>query len=200
MEGLTSYLSSSDGGEEDPLKYVRSQWEGADKDGSGSLDQKEVIKLIHKLNIQAKTSAIKKLFAEVDADDSGELDFDEFCTLMGMLKRRGDLEIIFNSMTSSSDIGALGEGSFSTSGGGQEESKGTEEEEKSSEISVEQFSAFLSQIQGEEDADAMAQSVGSGTISYDAFMTFMTSNQNSGYNLQKRENVYQVFYYCFCSF
>ena len=49
-----------------------------DDDESRSLDFKEFKKGIHDYGILMEDSVIKELFERLDADSSGQLDFDEF--------------------------------------------------------------------------------------------------------------------------
>lgn len=49
-----------------------------DDDGSRSLDMNEFIKGVHDYGIVMETDEIKDVFAEIDTDHTGTLDFDEF--------------------------------------------------------------------------------------------------------------------------
>jgi Ca2+-binding EF-hand superfamily protein len=48
-------------------KYLLSQWQIADTDGSGTLSQDEVILLVKKLNIDRSHTAIVQMFQQVQA-------------------------------------------------------------------------------------------------------------------------------------
>ena len=66
--------------------YLRHQWEKADCDGDEVLTTKEIMKLIHAMNLGLSSSYVKKVIREVDVDASGNLDFQEFRELMAVLQ------------------------------------------------------------------------------------------------------------------
>ena len=75
--------------------YLKKKFEDADADRSGMCSKNEIFAMIPSLNINMSKFDIKQLFAEVDVDGSGELDFIEFCRFLEILRRRIDLEAIW---------------------------------------------------------------------------------------------------------
>jgi len=69
---------------EKELKDLRTCFEDADADGSGSIDKREMKKMLKKLGCYTTDKEFECLFREVDADGSGEIEFDEF--LQGVRK------------------------------------------------------------------------------------------------------------------
>jgi uncharacterized protein YjbI with pentapeptide repeats len=74
---------------------IKAEWDKADKDKSGSLSFKEIVRLLDKLNLKPKEKEVKKKFKEVDADASGELDFEEFKVFLERLRVRPEVEELF---------------------------------------------------------------------------------------------------------
>ena len=52
-------------------------------DRSGKISKAELRKVLQALNIKADESQLKQLMAQMDADNSGEIDFNEFKKVMG---------------------------------------------------------------------------------------------------------------------
>eukprot|EP00027_Filamoeba_sp_ATCC50430_P001013 CAMPEP_0168555584 /NCGR_PEP_ID=MMETSP0413-20121227/8417_1 /TAXON_ID=136452 /ORGANISM="Filamoeba nolandi, Strain NC-AS-23-1" /LENGTH=837 /DNA_ID=CAMNT_0008586453 /DNA_START=37 /DNA_END=2550 /DNA_ORIENTATION=- len=78
---------------------IKAEWDKADKDKSGSLSFKEIVRLLDKLNLKQKEKEVKKKFKEVDADNSGELDFEEFKVFLERLRVRPEIEELFQKVT-----------------------------------------------------------------------------------------------------
>lgn len=68
--------------------YLKSLWDRADNDHSGSLTAKEIIHLVGSININMPNDKIKKMYKRFDADNSGTLDFTEFIEFMTFLRKR----------------------------------------------------------------------------------------------------------------
>ncbi len=68
--------------------YLKSLWERADSDHSGTLTSKEVIQLISSININLAADTIRQMYAKFDIDQNGLLDFDEFVEFMTFLRKR----------------------------------------------------------------------------------------------------------------
>eukprot|EP00919_Chromeraceae_sp_WS-2016_P005147 GHVR01012141.1.p1 GENE.GHVR01012141.1~~GHVR01012141.1.p1 ORF type:complete len:801 (-),score=133.50 GHVR01012141.1:119-2521(-) len=66
-------------------EYVRKQWALSDVDGSGSLSEDEVFRLMARLNITASKSWCKHLLKTFDKDENGLLEFNEFHKLINHL-------------------------------------------------------------------------------------------------------------------
>jgi len=76
-------------------ELAKEEWDKADKDGSGSLNFKEVVSVLHRLNLKLKDKEIKKKFGEVDKDGNKNLDFHEFIDFLERLRVRPEIEEIF---------------------------------------------------------------------------------------------------------
>ncbi|CAK0908779.1 unnamed protein product [Prorocentrum cordatum] len=67
---------------EDQLTDIKEAFELFDTDGSGSIDAKELGVAMKQLGFDASEEEINRMIADVDADDSGEIDLDEFMSMM----------------------------------------------------------------------------------------------------------------------
>lgn len=68
--------------------YLKSLWDRADHDHSGSLTSKEVIHLVQSINVNMPVTKIKDMYKSFDTDDDGEFDFQEFIEFMTFLRKR----------------------------------------------------------------------------------------------------------------
>lgn len=68
--------------------YLKSLWERADADHSGTLSSKEVIQLISSININLSQETVRAMYNKFDIDKNGLLDFDEFVEFMNFLRKR----------------------------------------------------------------------------------------------------------------
>ena len=66
-----------------------------DTDGSGSIDAKELKAAMRALGFQVKKADVRKMIADIDKDDSGTIDFQEFVDMMTgkMSERDGKEEV-----------------------------------------------------------------------------------------------------------
>ncbi|KAK3260723.1 hypothetical protein CYMTET_30334 [Cymbomonas tetramitiformis] len=62
----------------DPAGMYLRMFKEVDSDGSGSLDQEEVLKMLRKLNPDTTKAEVAAVFAKYDTDKSGEIDMEEF--------------------------------------------------------------------------------------------------------------------------
>mmetsp|Transcript_1076 Transcript_1076/g.2183 ORF Transcript_1076/g.2183 Transcript_1076/m.2183 type:complete len:233 (-) Transcript_1076:60-758(-) len=69
------------------IKDFREAFDVFDADGSGDIDVKEIAEAMKALGAETSEDELKTLIAEVDTDGGGSIDFDEFCALMGNLKK-----------------------------------------------------------------------------------------------------------------
>jgi Ca2+-binding EF-hand superfamily protein len=53
-----------------------------DDDGSGSVNGSELKEILNRLNVKLSDKAFDALMLEIDANGTGQMDFDEFCTVM----------------------------------------------------------------------------------------------------------------------
>jgi hypothetical protein len=68
--------------------FLKSLWDRADTDHSGTLNAKEIIGLVASINVNLPNETIKSLFKKYDVDQSGTLDFTEFVEFMSFLRKR----------------------------------------------------------------------------------------------------------------
>lgn len=68
--------------------FLKSLWDRADKDHSGTLNAKEIIGLVQSINVNLPNETVKALFKKYDVDQSGTLDFTEFVEFMSFLRKR----------------------------------------------------------------------------------------------------------------
>ncbi len=94
------------------VRVLKKEWEHADKDKSGTLTFKEVLRLLDSLNIKMKEKAIKMKFKvvtkktywkEVDKDQSKHLDFNEFKIFLNRLVVRKEIDELFHSLLSNKE-------------------------------------------------------------------------------------------------
>lgn len=85
--------------------YLKSLWDRADDDHSGSLSTKEVISLVQSINVNLPADKIRQMYKKFDTDQSGTLDFQEFIEFMGFLRKRRDLESIWASIVNGVPLG-----------------------------------------------------------------------------------------------
>lgn len=80
--------------------YLKNKFDFADKDKNDSLSKKEIMKLLDNINISMASEAIDIIFRKVDEDNSGELSFDEFSNFVQILRRRHDIEFLWELLVS----------------------------------------------------------------------------------------------------
>jgi phosphatidylinositol phospholipase C, delta len=83
--------------------FFKTKFEDADTDRSGSISKSEIMAMLPTMNIQKDKDTkrkIKELFDKTDKDNSGGLDYIEFCKFMEDLRRRDDLEVIWGKLVS----------------------------------------------------------------------------------------------------
>ena len=93
----------SSGRSENPESvYLRQMWQQADLDNSGTLDVKEVVKLLHIINCKCSRTHVKVLFRDHDMDKNGTLCFEEFTSMLNHLRKRPEVDHIWASMAGDS--------------------------------------------------------------------------------------------------
>ena len=68
--------------------YMKSLWDRADSDHSGTLVLSEIVQVLVSANIKIPLATVKKLIKIVDSDHSERLDFKEFIELMNIIRKR----------------------------------------------------------------------------------------------------------------
>lgn len=66
----------------DQLDEFREHFEMFDEDGDGTITTKELGTVMKNLGQNPSQTELKHMISEVDEDGTGDIDFDEFCTLM----------------------------------------------------------------------------------------------------------------------
>jgi hypothetical protein len=70
----------------DALQKMREIFKQFDADGSGSIDESELIYAMRELNMNKTEFQVRTMFRSVDSDNSGELNFQEFMKMMKSAK------------------------------------------------------------------------------------------------------------------
>ncbi|RYH16659.1 hypothetical protein EON65_29675 [archaeon] len=68
--------------------YLKSLWDRADTDHSGTLSSREIVNLIASININMPSASVREMYKKFDLDGNGLLDFHEFVEFMGFLRKR----------------------------------------------------------------------------------------------------------------
>ncbi|KAI8646221.1 hypothetical protein BD408DRAFT_410404 [Parasitella parasitica] len=71
---------------EQQLSEYRESFSLFDKDGNGVIDIKELGQVMRSLNRKPTEEELKDMINEVDADENGTIDFDEFLTIVSRMK------------------------------------------------------------------------------------------------------------------
>ena len=81
--------------DEEQVAECREAFNLFDTDGSGSIDVRELKAAMRALGFQVKKSEIRQIIADIDKDENGTVEFDEFCDLMaGRISNRDTREEI----------------------------------------------------------------------------------------------------------
>lgn len=78
--------------------YLKSLWDRADADHSGTLTSREVVQLIASININMPSSNVRAMYKKFDLDGNGLLDFKEFMEFMAFLRKRSDVEAVWTAL------------------------------------------------------------------------------------------------------
>ena len=62
----------------DELAEFREIFKLVDRDGSGTITKEELAELMETLGIDATQEEVDMMISEIDTDDNGSIDFDEF--------------------------------------------------------------------------------------------------------------------------
>jgi len=67
---------------EEDVEEIREAFNLFDTDGSGTIDPKELKAAMQSLGFEAKNQTIYRMIEDIDKDSTGEIDFDEFLSIM----------------------------------------------------------------------------------------------------------------------
>lgn len=82
FEEFLILMSSKKPSSDDPDKELRDAFAVFDSDGSGSISRSELKKLMKNLGQTLSDAELDAMMDEVDTDGNGEIDFEEFKTMM----------------------------------------------------------------------------------------------------------------------
>merc|ERR1712188_96080 len=77
-----SSMASAHGLTEEELSEFREIFNLVDTDGSGEISREELGELISTLGLKASQEELDRMIDEIDKDNDGTIDFDEFCSVM----------------------------------------------------------------------------------------------------------------------
>ncbi len=80
-----------------------------DADGSNTIDKHEIKRILHYLGLEFTIEKAEELLNIVDADKSGEIEFEEFCKFVVMIKKGDERVGKFNSLIDKLNATPLGE-------------------------------------------------------------------------------------------
>lgn len=81
--------------------WLRQHWKGSDSSKDSKLDFEEVVRLCRRLGVMSSRQDLKSRFDQADTSHRGFLDFEDFQRFVAFLKRRADIESIFETWTDS---------------------------------------------------------------------------------------------------
>ncbi|KAH8069709.1 Ca2-binding protein [Aureococcus anophagefferens] len=70
---------------EDEIEEIREAFNLFDTDGSGTIDPKELKAAMQSLGFEAKNQTIYQMIGDIDKDNSGTIDFEEFLDMMAKM-------------------------------------------------------------------------------------------------------------------
>lgn len=173
--------------------WLRQQFKGADTSKDARLDFGETVRLCRRLGIMSNREDLKKRFDEADKEGLGYLDFAKFQHFVAFLKRRVEVEEIFNRLadTSISRASILpNPETDKTSHQAQQTDTIDGPPEVIKVISQTAFFAFLKNEQGHLQINSQAMidtyrrfrtiaSPSEEGLSYDGFLAFLMSSDNA---------------------
>jgi centrin-1 len=81
--------------DQEQIEELKEAFNLFDTDGSGNIDAKELKAAMRALGFQVKKADVRKMIADIDKDDSGTIDFQEFIDMMtGKMSERDSKEEI----------------------------------------------------------------------------------------------------------
>ena len=96
VEEMVALDAAASEGTEEAIQEYMDAFERIDKDGSGSLSPDELREVMHELGEDMNEKELEEMIQEADHDGDGEIDYDEFTSMMRARKRR---ELLARNMT-----------------------------------------------------------------------------------------------------
>jgi len=81
-----------------PPSKLTSLFVSVDSSKNGKVEQEEIMKLIKRLGVRASADDVRRIFADVDKDHNGALDFSEFVQLYEMLLAIPEVQSLFGQL------------------------------------------------------------------------------------------------------
>jgi hypothetical protein len=81
------------------MYYMKEEYERADLDGDGCLDEAEIFGLLKHLNYDKSQAYMRLIFRTADVDGNKKIDFEEFKVMLTALRHREDIDILWNVVT-----------------------------------------------------------------------------------------------------
>ena len=78
---ITTYVKRLDI-PEDKIAEYKEAFDMFDKDGGGTISANEIVKIMKNFGYPIKKSEAQKMISDIDDNGDGEIDFEEFVTLM----------------------------------------------------------------------------------------------------------------------
>ncbi|XP_038074700.1 1-phosphatidylinositol 4,5-bisphosphate phosphodiesterase eta-2-like isoform X2 [Patiria miniata] len=152
--------------------WLKATFEAADKSGDGLLSMDEVLKLLHKLNVNLSKRKVKQLFKEADNQDDniGKLDFDEFIHFYRTISTRQEVDLLLK------DYGH-GKGYMTL----QEFARYLREEQGMGDVELELCQELV------QTYEPIPENAKNGWIGIDGFTRFLLSHEGDIFNPAHRE-------------
>merc|ERR1711937_475688 len=92
---LNPTLKAQLGLNEDQIREFKDAFDIFDEDVSGTVSTGELASVMRTLGQDIDEKEVGVMISEVDSDGSGEIDFEEFCTLMARQMEKSDPEMVY---------------------------------------------------------------------------------------------------------
>ena len=86
MNKMTDYLSQEE------IQEFKKAFSLFDKDGDGSITAFELRTVMESLDMTPKDEDLERMIREVDLDGNGDIDFEEFITMLSQMKKKSGIE------------------------------------------------------------------------------------------------------------
>lgn len=188
------------------VRFLHTVFSAADKDKSGSLSRREILRVLGQINVNMPMRVAEALLKKVDKNGNGVLEFLEFRDFINILRRRPDLEFLWSKIVSNArslsfdpsvPFGIATTASLRNADGTSKEF--VPRETLNAVIPIDRFVATWARMQSEsvtvadiqEFTERVFPSPGNGQkaknegVSYGLFLQLVTSPSNSAFNPNK---------------